>query len=376
MNEISFISATRKIALRVPKDDWFVIALSFIAKVLVIGLGLISFHINFNVALPTHQGWLQIWNRSDSVNYLLLASGGYGAAGAWKSSFYPLFPWSVRIVHFVTRDYLVAGFVVSAISLAAAVVLLRRLLCLDFSREIALRAVWFLLIFPTAYFLHIAYAESMFLALAVGSIFAGRSNKWWIAGGLGALAWMTHANGVVLVPTLVVEAALQFWKTRRWNWQWLWICAVPLGFGVYLLLKWHATGHPVASPRAATTLPVTSWPWAGIRNTFQNLHRTASQAEMSGAQELYFSLLGLLCVIASWIKLRSTYAVWATGCWLLLDSVTVIKSAPRYALLMFPLFILFALASEKRFWGGLITVWSLLFLALFTAVFVRGAWAF
>ncbi len=65
-----------------------------------------------------------------------------------------------------------------------------------------------------------------------------------------------------------------------------------------------------------------------------------------------------------------------TANWLLLVCVTFIESMPRYALTMFPIFFLFAFVSEKRFWSTIITVWSLLFLALFSSLFVRGWWVF
>ncbi len=95
-----------------------------------------------------------------------------------------------------------------------------------------------------------------------------------------------------------------------------------------------------------------------------------------GAQELYFSVLGLICMIASWIRLRPLYAVWMTGNWLLVNAVTFIESVPRYSLTMFPIFVLFALAASNRFWNAVITIWSVLFLALFASLFVRGWWAF
>ena len=97
---------------------------------------------------------------------------------------------------------------------------------------------------------------------------------------------------------------------------------------------------------------------------------------MVGAQELYFAVLGLICVIASWIKLRPIYATWLTGNWLLFTGVTFMESVPRYTLTMFPIFMLFAMVGRNRFWNAVISVWSLLFLALFTSVFVRGWWAF
>ena len=68
--------------------------------------------------------------------------------------------------------------------------------------------------------------------------------------------------------------------------------------------------------------------------------------------------------------------MWLSGNWLLITSVTFIESIPRYALTMFPILMLFGLLAKNRFWAGVITVWSLLFLALFTCLFVRGWWAF
>jgi hypothetical protein len=104
--------------------------------------------------------------------------------------------------------------------------------------------------------------------------------------------------------------------------------------------------------------------------------RSPAEAEMIGTQELYFTALGLICVVAAWLKLRPAYAVWMTGSWLLVVSATFIESMPRYMLTMFPIFILFALLGMHRLWNALITIWSLLFLAVFTSLFVRGWWAF
>jgi hypothetical protein len=52
-------------------------------------------------------------------------------------------------------------------------------------------------------------------------------------------------------------------------------------------------------------------------------------------------------------------------------------STPRYMLGMFPIFLIFARLAEARpNWGAVITVWSLTFLGIFTALFVQGHWAF
>ena len=358
------------------KEDWLVIGWMLSIKFLLLFFGVKSFHVLEN---QPDLGVLEIWNRWDAIHYLHVAEFGYSSSSVFKAWFYPLFPWCTRAVAWLSGgNYLASAFAVSGLATVAAVVLLRRIVQLDYPEEVARRAVWFFLIFPTAYFLHIGYTESLFLAFALGSILAARLERWWLAGVLGALCWMTRATGIVLVPTLAIEAAHQFVRIKRWRWQWLWVGVVPLGFGVYLLLNWKVAGDPFAFLRMRKGLFAMSfsWPWVGIHEAIGSLRRPPNQAEMVGAQELYFTALGLFCMIVSWIKLRPLHAMWITGNWLLVTCVSFIESAPRYALTLYPIFILFALLAKNRFWNGVITVWSLLFLALFTSLFVRGWWAF
>lgn len=361
------------------RDEWLVLGWVLAIRVLLFIFGSRSFQILENKRTPGWFGWIDLWNRWDADQYLKLAQFGYSNTGAWKAWFYPLYPWSIRFVAFLNGNYLVSALIVSLVALAVAAVLLRRLALLDFSADIALRTAWFFLIFPTALFLHAPYTESLFLALAIGSIFAARKDKWWLAGTLGTLSWMTRANGIILIPTLAMEAGYQFWKTKRWQWRWLWIALVPLGFAVYLLLNWRVTGDPFNAFRQRKPMFFTefTWPWTGMHGAFNIMGEwKPTQAEMIGTQEFVFAVIGLICVIASWFKLRPTYAVYTTATWLLFVSVTFLQSMPRYTLNMFPIFILFAILGENRFWRVAITVWSLLFLALFTMLFMRGWWAF
>lgn len=366
------------IARLLPKRDWLVVGWSFAIKAGLFVFAVKSFQILENQRVHGAKGWIEIWNRWDSLHYLRLAQFGYQPTDTLKTWFYPFFPWCIRVIAFLTGDYLISALTVSALACAAAVVLLRRLVELDFSPAVARRTVWFFLIFPTAYFLHIGYTESLFIALSLGALMAARTDRWELAGLLGAGCCMTRAFGLVIAPTLAVEAFEQFRTTKAWNWRWLWIAIVPLGFGVYLLINWRITGDPFAflALRHQLFAMSTSWPWVGIREAIGNMDREPGQAEMVGAQEFFFAIFGLICTIISWIKLRPAYAVWMTGNWLLSTSVTSLQSVPRYTLPLFPIFILFALVGVSRFWAAVITVWSLLFLALFTATFVRGWWAF
>lgn len=368
-----------RIAAWLPRDDWLVIGWSVAIKILVIALGAASYQMFEEEDVPFGRPWLEIWNQWDATHFLRLAEFGYRAADKFKAWFYPLYPWSVRFFSYLTAgDYLIASFVVSAIALLFAVIVLRRMAALEWNEAIARRVVYFFLIFPTAYVLQIGYTESLFLAFGIGCIFAARTERWWLAGILGALAWMTRANGIILLPTLAVEAGHQWSVARRWRWQWLWIGIIPAGFVVYLFLNWRVTGDPFAFLKMRQELfhMSFSWPWAGIRDAFLNVRRTPDQGEIVGTQEAFFTMLGLLCAIVSWFRLRPVYAMWITGNWILLAFVTFIESMPRYVLTMFPIFFLFAFVGANRFWNSFITIWSLFLLALFSGLFVRGWWVF
>jgi Mannosyltransferase (PIG-V) len=368
----------RQIAHWLPADDWLVVGWALATKVLLLLFGVASYQALEDEEVPFGWPWLEIWNQWDATHFLRIAEFGYSAADKFKAWFYPLYPWSVRIFSYICGDLLLAAFVVSGIALLFAVVILRRLAAFEWSAAIGRRTVYFFLIFPTAFFLHIGYTESLFLALTLGSIFAARKEYWWLAGVLGAFSWMTRANGIILLPTLAVEAGHQWLAGRRWRWQWLWIASVPAGFAVYLFLNWRISGDPFAFLKMRRQLfhMSFSWPWHGIADAFRNLRRNPNQAEIVGTQELLFTGLGFVCSGASWFKLRPIYATWITGNWLLLVCVTFIESMPRYALTMFPIFFFFAFLSENRFWRVIITTWSLLFFALFSSLFTRGWWVF
>ena len=359
-------------------DDWLVIAWAMGTKVLLLLFGVASYQALEDEKVPFGWPWLDIWNQWDAIHFLRLAEFGYSADDIFKAWFYPLYPWSVRLFSYICGDFLLAAFVVSAIALLFAVVILRRMAALEWSETIARRTVYFFLIFPTAFYLHIGYTESLFLALALGSIYAARRERWWLAGLLAAFSWMTRANGIVLLPTLAVEAGQQWFTIKRWRWQWLWIGIVPVGFAVYLFLNWRISGGPFAffGLRKELFHMSFSWPWNGIADAFRNLRRNPNQAEIVGTQELIFTGLGFFCAIASWFKLRPIYATWITGNWLILVCVSFIESMPRYALTMFPIFFLFAFLGENRFWKVIIPAWSLLFFALFSSLFARGWWVF
>jgi len=356
------------------------IALVVAIKALLFLFVVQSYQVLQNQRVIGVRGWLGVWNRWDALNYQKLAQFGYSSNGELQPLlvFYPLYPWTVRLFAFFFRDYLLSAFIVSTLASLVTAIVLLRLVELDYSKEMAQRAVWFLFIFPTSYFLHIGYTESLFLMVALSCVFAARKQRWLLAGFFGALACLTRPTGLVLLPVLMAEVAHQHWTTRRWRWQWLWIFVAVLGFAGYLLLNKHVTGDALAFTSLENQFfgKSLSAPWTGLDNAIGALSREPAEAEMIGTQEVFFILLGLVCTIFSWIKLRPAYSVWMTGNWLLFVSVSFVLSVPRYTLTMFPIYILFSMLAARRIWLAVITFWSILYLSFFASLFAWGHWAF
>jgi Gpi18-like mannosyltransferase len=363
--------------------DARVAGLVLAVKALVLFYGVQAFVMWKNEEVGSLYNWLAIWNRWDAPHYLDIARMGYvseGVEARWIV-FFPLYPWLVRAASLVLRDGLLAAFFVSGVASVAAGLLLYRLARLDEEEEVARASVFYLLVFPTAYFLHIGYNESLFLALALGAFLAARGRRWWVAGLLGGLAAMARINGMLLLPALAFEAWEEYRGAgRRVRAEWLWLLLVGVGFGVYLFINWWVLGDPRAfmKMQGEHWYKSLTWPWVGIKGTWSSMWgRAPSDAQMIGWHEFFFVLLGLGLTAWAWLRLRASYAVWMTCNWLLWTSTKFVLSVPRYTIVLFPAFILLArLRATRPVWGVAVAVWSLLLLALFAARFAQGYWAF
>ncbi|HEX8335539.1 MAG TPA: mannosyltransferase family protein [Pyrinomonadaceae bacterium] len=360
------------------------VALVLAVKALVLLYGVQAFAVWKNERPGSFYGWLAIWNRWDAPHYLDIARMGYvsqGVEARWIV-FFPLYPWLVRAASWALRDELLAAFFVSGVASVAAGLLLYGLARADGEpEEVARGAVFYMLVFPTAYFLHIGYSESLFLALVLGAFLAARSRCWWAAGLLGGLAALARINGLLLLPALAFEAWGEYrgagGRARR---GWLWLLLVGAGFGVYLAINWWVLGDPRAflKMQGEHWFKTPTWPWVGIRGAWGSARGLGpADAQMIGWHELSFIMLGFGLTVWAWVRLRASYAAWMTCNWLLWTSTKFALSVPRYTLVLFPAFILLArLRASRPSWGAAVAVWSLLMLALFAARFSQGHWAF
>ena len=351
------------------------------AKAIILLFGLLAYSAIADKAVAGPRDALALWNRWDAPHYLSIARDGYQTVGEdrFLIVFFPLYPLAIRLVSLLVVNELLAAFIVSGVASLAAALLLRRLALLDGTAEFASRAVWFLLIFPTSYFLQIGYTESLFIALILGAFLAARHERWALAGCLGALACLTRINGLLLLPAFAVEVALLYRARGRFRREWLWIGLPVVGILGYLLLNRVVYGDPLQFLHYQREHWYKSfdWPWNGVGGSVRSIGwRTPADAQMVGGQETLFIALGFGGAVATALLLRPSYAIWMFGNWLLFTSTAFVLSVPRYTLTLFPLYLLFARLAAGRTWFLILTVWSLLFMALFVTLFVQGRWAF
>src|SRR5688500_9125340 len=242
-------------------DDRILLTLTLATKIAVLAIGVVALW----AADGRPPGLLAPWDRWDAPHYTDNAVFGYmandpgnltpppGYAQVFPGDldlyivFFPLFPWLVAAVNAVIGAPVVAAFVVSTVASFFVAPVLYRLVRADLGATVARWSAALLLVFPTAYFLHIGYTESLFLGLSFASLWLARTNRWVAAGLPGALAALTRANGLVLIPALAIEAWLQWRVHRRLELgPALAIGAVLIGFAVYLGVNLAVYGDPFA----------------------------------------------------------------------------------------------------------------------------------
>ena len=177
---------------------------------------------------------LQNWHRWDTTWYVIIAQSGY-RYDQRAAAFFPLYPLLVRGVDTVLPgDAFLAALAVSIFTCYAALVVIHRLTAEILGRELARRTVFYLLAFPTGFFLIAAYNESLFIALAAGSMYCMRRRLWWLAAALAGLASATRLVGILLSVVFAYEYLRQRnFSFRRIRPDLLWLALAPTGLVAY-----------------------------------------------------------------------------------------------------------------------------------------------
>jgi len=321
-----------------------------------------------------------MWARWDSGWYLAIAQYGYAPGpltGESRIAFYPAYPTIVGALERLlphawqgTGALLSIGITLSNVSAIVALTFLYRH-ARDLEDEAsAARAVQYVLVFPTAFFLSCFYTESLFLMLAISAFHSARRGRWWLGGLLGGLAALTRSTGVLLFPALAwmaIESARAGGRhTMRHA---AWLLLIPGALAGYALYCWKLTGDPLSVLHVqAYWLRSLSAPWTTLFHPrLNNVYVTP----LDGA----LTLLALVLGVSMFWKLPSrSYGLYTLLCVGSFIFTGTLNSAGRYVLCAFPIFFLLARAGRNQAFDRAYLVVGVVMQTLLMAGWTRMYW--
>ncbi len=308
---------------------------------------------------------LSPWQRFDALHYTRIAATGY--SDEQDSVFPPLYPSLVRLMALPWQNShtanMAAAVIVANLACLGLFILLHKVAARELGAEHATRTVIYFALFPTAFFLFAPYTESLFLLLALGSLWAARRGRWGQAGVLGLLASLTRLTGWVLV----VPLAYEFWRQQRGQGHWkVAPTSSPLqiisegtavllpGVGTFLFIVYRwAVGLPsLGHIYAEYWYQQTGIPGYDLLRALQTMfldgpaRRAGSTGEFTLWFDFFCALLLLATTVLTFRRLGITWGLYAAMMlfFMLLPTSTLkpLYSFSRYTLAFFPVFMLLA----------------------------------
>lgn len=333
--------------------------------------------------------WLS-WYRWDSGHFTNIATSGY--QGLWQTAFFPLYPLLEHGLALLVRNPFIAGLIISNLAALGAFMILYRLVAEDFNTDRAWRTVFYLAVFPTAFFLVAAYDESLFLLFALFSFYQMRRGRWWLAGLASLFAILTRSSAVALLVPFGYEYARQHhfhWRKIRLDVLGGLGTFVGLGsYSLYCYLRFHdplAFSHAQVAGGWDRTL---RGPWTVFARSLSIVRHNPLISFISlhtvfdmGAVLLILSLL-VLAWFGRW-KFSPEYWSYALyGCVICLFSLLfpdgggyTTAGLSRYMLEVTPAFVvLAAVIGAKRNWNMYYLTLSLPLLAFLLLQWLTGGW--
>lgn len=317
---------------------------------------------------------LALWQRFDTNWYLAIAERGYGSIEG-DVHFPPLYPALIRLVGALLGDYFVAGLVISNLATIAVLVVFYRITREQFDASVAQRATVYLLIFPTVFFFFSAYTESLFLLIALLALRSMQRHDWLWTGFWSFCAILIRLQGIALF----VPLAYVLWTARPSEQKLARAVSLVLpagATGLYLLIR--AVGGdtaviPTSEPSLFARLVP---PWENYIYALQ----TFASGHFSVADILNFVITTILVafLVIGWRKLPVTYSLYTAASIVVLTMRLVdtqpLNSMSRYALTLFPIFILLGKWGENS-WVQRAIVYPSIALALYSsAQFFLWGW--
>lgn len=292
--------------------------------------------------------WLDIWGQWDTGWYLDIAKNGYAAEALYQNlcnyAFFPFYPTLIRILSALIGNHYYAGLIISNTALLVAAIMLYKLVELDHDREVAFNSVKYLFIWPTSFILSGVLTEALFLMLVIGCFYYARKGAWLKTGIAGFFLSLTRVNGIcVSVPLLYEYMKGKNFRLKGIRMDILALALLPLGLLLFCVYNYYLTGDYLAFVHIQSA-------WG---RHFNNPIKTlvngmfASVAKPNNMIAAWFTVFTLASLTIFYRKIPFSYLLFCLLS-LFLPLLTGLMSMPRFTVVLFPIFILFAQLGKDR----------------------------
>jgi hypothetical protein len=239
------------------------------------------------------------------------------------------------------------------VSLAAgalAFVLFYRLAELKLGHSDALRATFFLAIFPTTLFFGAVYSESLFLLLSVAAFLLAERGQFRQASLAAGLAALTRPVGLALLPALAILA----WRSPTRRRSLTGVAIAPAIFSLYPLTLWIWLGHPLAFLTAQSGI------WRRHLSPYGPLGGFVEGFRQHAAKDVAVAALLVFLAGVAWRKLGAAYGTYAFTSLLLPlawpSDTHALWSIARFGVVLFPVVFSLATLTRNRVVAGIVTI--------------------
>lgn len=320
----------------------------------------------------------------DAVYYHDIISGGYRSD---ILEFLPLFPLIAKLINWVIGNHqLLAAAIAVNLSALGSCLMLYKLARLDEDENFAKRTVFFLLIFPSAFFLAAHYTESLFLFLSLLVFYFARKKLWWCSGIFGFLVSLTRITGILILPALLVDLMFENWRKfkDKVNWKALIpLVFIPLGLVLFIFYSSVAFNRPWAFLEAQKgfgrhlDLNILHPVYNQVITNFipPDVSKFFEESAVNAFNYFLFWLLFIIFIVLLFKYSRPGYAVLGFLYFIIPSLSGTLISMNRFLLVLFPIYLLLAkIIKPGSFAEKAYIMLSFSLFILLTILFTNGYW--
>jgi len=334
-----------------------------------VSIGLFDKHVSpattsYTDKISSHEA-VQMWYVWDAVHYgnlardystslkpLLAESHRDGKTGYYLLRWLPLYPILVKILTITTSlNIPYSQLLISNAACLLALYLFYRLIRIDENDEFGRTVVAILILLPTSFIFSAALSESLFLALAIGSLYCARKQRWIGAGILAGLVALTRSEGFLMALPVLIEAFQQYGigreKIRNYIKPIIAASLAVSGLLLFMLYCWMRTKNALAyvDSQFVEAGVKLGDPLVYVFHTLWSLKTMIPLGE-------------LIIIILTWKKLRWSYLAYA-GIFLLIplsigNPPAGVGSLLRYIAVIFPVAIALGYLTRIKSLNGII----------------------